>query len=146
LTLTFIIGVVAIAATIWVGLDSSKREWKTRGATALWVIGCLLLWIVVFPVYLYKRTTVPLKGEPPLPSSTGYEYRECPYCKEPMRRSAEVCPHCRNSSTPWRYHEGRWWFRNSEEGSWQWLDERTGTWLVHEPSAQSEFAPKPPGT
>jgi hypothetical protein len=50
------------------------------------------------------------------------------------RRDAEICPHCRIRSTPWRFHEGRWWFRTSDDNGWQWLDERTGSWVVHEPA------------
>jgi hypothetical protein len=32
--------------------------------------------------------------------------RECPYCKEPMRRDASVCPHCRRGSPAWEYRDG----------------------------------------
>jgi hypothetical protein len=117
-----------IVTTIWVGIDSSRHDWNAGGATAGWVIGCLALWIVFFPVYLYKRTKVPLKGQPGLATATGYEYRECPFCKEAMRRSAEVCPHCRNPSPAWHYHDGRWWFHAHENDPWQWLAALTFEW------------------
>ena len=32
-------------------------------------------------------------------------YRECPFCKEDMRRDASVCPHCRNNSEPWVFKD-----------------------------------------
>lgn len=50
------------------------------------------------------------------------EYRQCPHCKERMRRDAGTCPHCRLESEPWQLHEGHWWCQN------QWLDEATKTW------------------
>lgn len=134
---------VVVGTTIWVGVDASKRDWSGGSGTATWVIGCVLLWIVVFPIYLAKRGRAPLKDPPAGPAALpqGARYRECPHCKEPMRRDAEICPHCRQPSTPWRFHEGRWWFRASEHDPWQWLDERTGSWAAHEPlSAPTETA------
>jgi hypothetical protein len=52
--------------------------------------------------------------------------RECPHCKEAMRRDASVCPHCQRDSEPWKFHDGYWWL---ERGStWFWLNEATGEW------------------
>jgi hypothetical protein len=34
---------VVVASTVWVGFDSTGRDWSE------WFIGCLLLWIIVFP-------------------------------------------------------------------------------------------------
>ena len=53
--------IVVISTTIWSGIDSSniakQRHEKVAGtSTAIWVIGMLLLWIVVFPLYLVKRS------------------------------------------------------------------------------------------
>jgi hypothetical protein len=56
--------VVVIGTAIWVGLDASQRDWsnnKFAKSPAVWVLGCLLLWIVAFPVYLAQRSSVPLK-------------------------------------------------------------------------------------
>lgn len=53
-------------------------------------------------------------------------HRECPHCKEQMRRDASVCPHCQRDSTAWTFHEGRW--RTNEGGTWYWLDEESNTW------------------
>jgi hypothetical protein len=141
--LSFILVVGIIGSVIWVGVDASKRDWGNGSGTGTWVLGCILLWIVVFPVYLYKRGKAPLKdvlarsGGLSLAASPGVEggvdplYRECPHCKEPMRRDAWVCPHCQQPSTPWRLHKGRWWYRDSDEEPWVWLDERTGEWQKH---------------
>src|SRR4051812_48513801 len=111
--LGFILILGIVGTVIWVGVDASKREWKSGGAPS-WVIGCILLWIVVFPWYLIVRNKTPLRGEeeaataPVLAASPGADggvdpaYRECPHCKELMRRDASVCPHCQQPSTPWR--------------------------------------------
>lgn len=56
---------VVVGTTVWVGADASKRDWRNdrfASSTAHWVIGSLLLWIVVFPLYLSQRTHAPLKG------------------------------------------------------------------------------------
>jgi hypothetical protein len=141
---------VVVGTTIWVGVDASKRDWRGASgsggsSTATWVLGCILLWIVVFPMYLVKRGRAPIRNAPAGPNALspppGAMYRECPHCKESMRRDAEICPHCRQPSTPWRLHEGRWWFRGSERDTWQWLDEHTGEWVGHEASAAPMQAP-----
>lgn len=56
-------------------------------------------------------------------------YRECPSCKEHMRRDASVCPHCRRESPAWRFHEGRWWTQKAETQEWFWLDTKSNTWV-----------------
>jgi hypothetical protein len=62
---TALLLLVVLATTVWVGVDSSGREWsgdRFANSTAKWVIGSLLLWIVVFPVYLARRGRAPLKA------------------------------------------------------------------------------------
>ena len=61
------------------------------------------------------------KSPPNLPSPT---HRECPFCKELMRRDASVCPHCRRESPAWKHHGGRCWTR-AETGEWRLFDEDT---------------------
>lgn len=55
-------------------------------------------------------------------------YRECPSCKEQMRRDASVCPHCRNESAPWTLHNGHWW--SQRDGQWHVFDEGSGEWRL----------------
>jgi hypothetical protein len=52
---------VVIASTVWVGVDANKRTWNGPGPWS-WALGCLLLWIVVFPLYLWRRRSAPLKA------------------------------------------------------------------------------------
>jgi hypothetical protein len=54
-------------------------------------------------------------------------YRQCPSCKESMRRDATVCPHCHRESVAWTLHDGRWW-TTGPDGGWVWLDELTQEW------------------
>jgi hypothetical protein len=63
--MTAFIFVLVVGTSIWVGVDASKREWgddSFANSTGKWVIGSLLLWIVVFPVYLSRRGRATLKG------------------------------------------------------------------------------------
>jgi hypothetical protein len=63
--MTAIILLLIVGTTVWVGVDASKRDWSNSGfakSTTQWVIGSLLLWIIVFPVYLGKRGSAPLKA------------------------------------------------------------------------------------
>jgi hypothetical protein len=61
-------------------------------------------------------------------------HRECPHCKEEMRRDASVCPHCQRDSPPWQLHEGRWWVQVN--GEWKWYDELAREWRDPEVPAE----------
>jgi hypothetical protein len=65
--------------------------------------------------------------------------RECPHCKEQMRRDAGVCPHCRRESPAWTLNGGTWWLEG--QGQWYWLDDTRGIWVRWE---QEQAAPPPP--
>jgi hypothetical protein len=59
-----LIAVLIVGTTAWVGYDASGRDWSGHAfanRTWKWVVGSLLLWIVVFPVYLVQRGKVPAK-------------------------------------------------------------------------------------
>jgi hypothetical protein len=60
----FLLPLVVIASTIWVAVDVSQRDWDAGYARPYmgWVVSCLLLWIVYFPLYLARRGQVPIKG------------------------------------------------------------------------------------
>lgn len=64
---------------------------------------------------------------PPLEGPAGPSvHRECPHCRELMRRDASVCPHCQRESEAWAWHDGHWWVQRSS--GWLWLDEPSGEW------------------
>jgi hypothetical protein len=58
--------------------------------------------------------------------------RECPHCKEQMRRDASVCPHCQRESKPWVRHEGRWWFKDDAGVQYYLVDEKRQQWVKWE--------------
>jgi hypothetical protein len=144
MTIGLFVLVIVIGTSIWVGFDAAKHDFGKKGTgTATWVAGCLLLWIIVFPIYLIQRSRAPVKGAAaqtaPMTTPSAM-YRDCPHCKEPMRRDASVCPHCRQPSAAWRLHEGRWWFQASEQDKWQWFDEQNSRWVWHDQAPDSPSA------
>jgi hypothetical protein len=57
-------------SVIWVGFDARKRDFsgsKFASKTWQWVVGTLLIWIIVFPVYLFKRGNAPSRPRRPPP-------------------------------------------------------------------------------
>jgi hypothetical protein len=55
---------LVIVSALWVAYDASQRDWQHSSfanAAWKWVVGTLLVWIIVFPVYLFKRGSAPLK-------------------------------------------------------------------------------------
>ena len=64
----FLLFVMVLCISAWVYSDAKSRE---SSSPVLWAIGCLLIFIVVFPLYLIMR--------PP---------------RKVINRSALLCPHC----------------------------------------------------
>jgi hypothetical protein len=62
---------VQVATSVWVGFDARNRDFsdsKIARSPKAWVVGCLLLWLVCFPLYLMTRETRPkYTGMPPAP-------------------------------------------------------------------------------
>jgi hypothetical protein len=61
--------------------------------------------------------------QPDRPTQT----RECPHCKEQMRRDASVCPQCRRESAAWTFHDGYWWVKRDTVNFY--LDEKKNQWV-----------------
>lgn len=123
---------------IWVGHQIGKPKGRAGG-----VWGLLLGWIGVIIVALLPPTHlspgVPGAGPPALMG--GPMYRECPHCKESMRRDASICPHCHRESRPWQLYEGRWWVRGADSDTWHWLNEQTNEWVRAEEQGSASTAP-----
>jgi hypothetical protein len=53
-----------VGSTAWLAMDASKRDWSENGFAKnvpTWVAGSLLLWIVIFPLYVFvHRKNAPL--------------------------------------------------------------------------------------
>ena len=63
-----------VASIVWVGLDARGRDFTghiVARSPKAWVVGCVLFWIICFPLYLVARSNAPRKGStpmtPPLP-------------------------------------------------------------------------------
>jgi hypothetical protein len=92
----FIVLVVVVAGTsIWVLVDSTqlgaKRDLAGGAAgtsPAAWFFGCLLFWIVVFPMYLYSRDKIATA------TRKRADVKTCPRCAEGVKGAAAVCRFC----------------------------------------------------
>jgi predicted amidophosphoribosyltransferase len=93
-------------------------------------VGHLWTWLVLILVVAGIVAIVRRSGRRRSRSITA-DKRECPTCKEWMRRDASVCPHCRMASEPWTFHDGRWWVIRPD--ATYYLDERSQTWRRFEP-------------
>jgi hypothetical protein len=98
---TFLVFCILVLPTaVWVGFDAAKRDWPKGSSTPVWVLGTLLVWIVVFPFYLWKRGRVPLTG------ATVGETR--------MRAAVASNP---GGMTPRRYASGSGWTEHTSSGA-----------------------------
>ena len=64
-TFQIVMFLVVLGTAIWVAVDASHRDFSNSSfasKTWHWVVGMVLLWIVVFPVYLAKRGKAPLRA------------------------------------------------------------------------------------
>lgn len=96
------------------------------GAAASVVAGLMLLGQMHPTANAPPALTLPAT---PTTAPTGLgALRECPHCKEAMRRDASVCPHCRRESEAWEY-DGRWWTRDPS-GARVWFHEDERQWRL----------------
>ncbi len=93
------------------------------GTGHIWVLLAFVAIVVVVFFLLVRRILTSVQERTSL---TLGNRRECPACKEWMRRDARLCPHCRTESEPWMFRDGRWWVARPE-GAY-YLDERSGAW------------------
>lgn len=57
---------IVIGSSIWVGYDSNlnkiptdnKKPYSIGNGAIAWAFVCILLWIVAFPYYIYKRAQI----------------------------------------------------------------------------------------
>jgi hypothetical protein len=119
-------GVAIVVVWIICGfIGAAITNRKGRGAGIGIALGLLLGLIgLVICLVLSDQKQV----APPLSPA---DYRECPHCKEPIRRDASVCSHCRRGVDRWSWHQGHWW-SNDAQGHWFWLDEKANEWHAAE--------------
>jgi FtsH-binding integral membrane protein len=75
----FALGMAELASVVWVYRDAQHRQergrpvalsvgGRRRGSPLAWLLGCILAWIVFFPLYLWARRTTTDTGHPTGPS------------------------------------------------------------------------------
>lgn len=112
-------GTLAPFLLIWIlfgivtGMVMSNRN---RSSGAGFLLGFLLGPFGLIIALLTKEEVAPAQRT-----------RECPHCREQMRRDASTCPHCQKDSQPWSFHEGYWWAK-TETGMF-YLDEDKNEWV-----------------
>jgi hypothetical protein len=55
---------LVVGTTVWVAVDASGRDWTGNSfasSAAVWAVGNLLAWIIVFRMYLVARGKAPRK-------------------------------------------------------------------------------------
>ncbi|MDQ2960703.1 MAG: hypothetical protein M3R48_06600 [Candidatus Dormibacteraeota bacterium] len=98
----FLIGALAgIFGLVYVTIASPKTT------TTVWNPGAAAIEALNAPRAAY--TWQPESASPPA------THRECPHCREPMRRDASACPHCQRQSVAWRFDGTRWWAPSDDE-------------------------------
>ena len=108
-----VVVLVVIGTTIWVGFDaaanqvstSSKHPYEQNTGAVAWVLGCILLWIVVFPLYLYRRSQTVRQNFAGSASSIPGTPRtaEGPFCRscgQHVLPEATLCPSCGAATGP----------------------------------------------
>lgn len=93
---------LVVGTSIWVYFDAKNIGVKKGLVTGLadlnpggWLIVCLLLWFIAFPVYLIKRGD--LKKAAGLTTGGANEYSGMVFCRgcgKQIHSSATQCPHC----------------------------------------------------
>jgi Superinfection immunity protein len=115
-----------------------------RNIGSVIVINVLLGWTVIgwiVALAMAVRSVDRTKATPGTPTpAAAIGTRECPFCKEEMRRDASVCPHCRRESAAWKLNDGVWW--TQVDGVWYQLNEANREWVKYEKPAD-ELAPAP---
>ena len=60
-----IVLLIVVGTTIWVGYDANSNKvainnkpYSTNNGAIAWVLSCILLWIVTFPYYIYKKSQI----------------------------------------------------------------------------------------
>jgi hypothetical protein len=69
--LTYAVFAIVILTSVWAGFDShrlqissSKKPYTWNNGFLAWLVCCLMIWIIAFPAYLFKRAkTLRERGE-----------------------------------------------------------------------------------
>jgi hypothetical protein len=88
-------GLWAVVAAVWVACAiAGGYVGRSKGREAQGLFLGLLLGVIGLVAIAAMAPSEPARAEDTM-------YRECPHCKERMRRDANVCPQCRHESPAW---------------------------------------------
>ncbi len=81
---TYLIGLVVLGTTIWMAYDShgnrvpnNKEPYSLNNGAVAWFVSGILLWIVIFPYYLFRRSQV-LRGRQQPAASSAHKTHKHP--------------------------------------------------------------------
>jgi hypothetical protein len=149
-----ILGVPALLYAIYVGTASSQRTLCPASATStsdplcqvakpgsgVYVIGAGGGAMLLAGLFLVRKKTYHVISRQ---ENRDPMYRECPHCKEQMRRDAGTCPHCREKSSPWIRDAGLWW-QEDGENKWYWRNDDESEWHLYDPEGDETTPPSRP--
>lgn len=119
-------------------ISDAESEDNIFSATISVEWGLVLMTIAGFSLALAAFITYLRRSREPAPvaraPASGPPVRECPHCKEQMRRDASVCQHCRLESEAWMLDRNYWWVKR--DGRWLYLDEAANEWRPSAPAEQ----------
>lgn len=128
---------------VWVAAQVTSG--RGRGTAAGVILGMFLGWIGVLIALLLGRQAG-ATGQEPAAVVAQHPRRNCPHCKESMRRDARVCSHCRLESQAWTLHYELWWV-TTNGGQWNWFDESAREWRqISEPPPSDPGSETPPAS
>jgi hypothetical protein len=136
-------GYAILGIVMWVITSVvATKIWTNKGGSGVvgFLLGFLLGWIGVLIAAVAKPSKASAQFTPGPQGIAPVQARECPFCKVPMRRDASVCLNCKRESTPWRFHGGFWWAKDTE-GRDVYLDERANEWKAFQASAPPPSVP-----
>jgi hypothetical protein len=122
--LAFLMFVVVIGTSVWVGFDAGNRDWSEDSFANKpwkWVLGSLLFWIIVFPIYLVKRGRVPAKGEGLTQQSGNLDHLPRPSAPPANAVAVPLAPAGwypdPHRAAPLRYWSGNAWTEHTSAGA-----------------------------
>lgn len=97
--LTLLIWIVVIGTAVWVGFDAGSYKHKhgvgpNKTSPAAWIVGTLLLWIIVFPWYLFARGKAPRRQASAAAAGGGSSGAFCPQCGAEFQENDAFCRKC----------------------------------------------------
>lgn len=94
-----LIVLVVLGSTAWLYFDARRLTEETgelvgRMGAGEWALASIILWIIVFPMYLWRRAQLRREIAPPPVDVAPPGNRFCDSCGAALRSGAAFCPAC----------------------------------------------------